>query len=294
MDGRFPQGAGVTYTAVYDLAVSPVSYDVIAFLVQARLIAGDNALHVAIEPKVDGGFSEGGFSRVWGGYDEAEARWRLWNIVIPACQLVGATVELRQVRGGKGAHFGHSIAPLVAAARAGTRIPQLRASDRARAIVNRRYPVDEASFRPITITMRRTGEPARDSDRDAWQVFRRRLEDAGRRVVFINDVRDELDLDSGGAMLSIDLRLALYERAAMNFGVQNGPMALCQFSAAPYLQFGCGGHLREGFAENWAKHWRDFGLAEGDQLPWAAENQRLVYAPDSAANILNSAVRAGL
>jgi hypothetical protein len=270
------------YIAVYDLAVSPVSYDFTTFL---ALAAGNAAqaglpLHVAIEPRRDGDFEGPDFCREWGGYGAAEARWRLWNIVIPACALANATVELRRERGGPGHRLTHHQGELLRLAREGFRFPPLRASDYAHQAIEARIG------RPlITITLRYDRkDPARNSRADDWHRAASVMRLAGYRV----DVLDDVGLlaegeDAADVALSVDLRLALYERAAMNFFVANGPAGLCWYSTAPFMSFNC----RLG-GEAWAKHWDDMGLPEGAQLPWAAADQILVYRPDTVPEIIGA------
>src|SRR3990167_10538791 len=163
-------------TAFYDLQFGPISFDFATWLVRARLEqrrAGAKRLHVVIVPKEDG---VGGFSRDWGGYDEAAGRWRLWHIVVACVPLAGATVTVAASRqqaealrtgscwwpAGK-AHF---MAPIVDAAKAGEAIPKLIPTDAARRYAGHWLNGD----RPlVTLTVRRQGsDPARNSNLDDW------------------------------------------------------------------------------------------------------------------------------
>jgi hypothetical protein len=258
----------------YDLAVSPISYDVLAFLVKARMAAnesGDDELHVNIVPKTDG---LGGFSRDWGNYDAEETRWRLWNIVIPACQLARATVSLLPNRDGfvaDGVAHHHSKELIQAG-----RIAKLSASPQAIAYVDE-YLAGYA--RPVvTITIRETEDAARNSDQRAWYLFMRSIENRFA-VIWLDDSRKQLAKLNA---LTVDLRCALYQRAAMNLFVANGPSALCWYTGAPFMIFNCGGV----HGENWRKHYEWLGLPDGKQLPWADHaRQKLIYKPDTFENI---------
>lgn len=264
--------------ADYDLAKGPISYDFAIWLVKALMWKEDQGadrLHVNIHPHTGG---LGGFARHWGGYDEAQTRWRLWNIVVPLCQLAGATVTVLPERGEIKTDFDHHAREIIAASRAGRLIPRLAATPHAQALA--RHWHDEAFSRPfVTITMRETFDPVRNSSRDAWEAFEQ-VALAQYFVVWLDDTAKALLRRSGAwAELSVDLRAALYQRAAMNLMVCNGPSALCFYTGAPILQFGAGQ------GENWKKHYEFLGLKEGDQFPWAHAHQRLIYKPDSYSNI---------
>lgn len=272
-------------TAFYDLEYGPVSFDFVTWLVRAmkeRDRIGANGLHVVIVPKEDG---LGGFSRHWGKHDEHAARWRLWHIVVAACPLASATVTVAASRfqaqnisrfagswwpEGK-AHF---MGPLVDAGRKGEAIPKLRATEAARHYVEEWLAPVNAPV--ITTTLRKQDtDPARNSDATAWAAFETWVVERGYAVVRLDDTHLALGQGRGYAELDPDLRLALYEQAAMNFIGNNGPQELLKFSAAPYRIVGLG-------LESWREHFRKyFHMEYGEQLPWAGPQQRLVYEPDT-------------
>lgn len=280
-----------TLTAFYDLAYGPVSFDFVTWLVRAmkeRDARKCDHLHVVIVPKEDG---LGGFSRHWGKHDEYAARWRLWHIAIASCPLAGATVTIAATREqadllisdepefseaywrpeGKA----HLMGPLVDAARAGERIPQLRATEAARRYVATwlagvKEPV-------VTLTLRgQDTDPERNSNMTAWVEFAAWLLASGYHPIRLEDTNVALGEGRGHAELDPDLRLGLYERAVMNCIGNNGPQELLKFSPAPYLIFGVA--LSEGWKEHFRKH---FHMQPGEQVPWAGVGQRLVYRPDS-------------
>lgn len=285
-----------TLTAYYDLAIGPVSFDVLGFLVQARMAQqrlGADALHVVIVPKAGG--VGGLFRDKTALYDAAEMEWRLWNIVIPACRLVKATVTLaqdwehaerinsgivwppdwrRQTLGA--AH--HHAREVIAAARAGERIPRLTASFHALRMVQ----VWFASMgRPVvTLTRRATYDDARNSNAAAWDALAAHADEHGFAVVDIQDTAQALRHGSGYAELSLDLRMACYQMAAMNWHANGGPSALCWYSHAPFV------HVAAAWPpQDWARHYAWLGLEVGQQLPWARDDQILLYEPDSPQNL---------
>jgi hypothetical protein len=73
--------------------------------------------------------------------------------------------------------------------------------------------------------------------------------------------------------MPLEERIAIYELASLNIGVNNGNMAVNYFSRRPYLSIKMlpPGGRSAGWIEG--KH----GLKVGDQMPWAAKNQRIVW-----------------
>jgi len=281
-----------TLTAVYDLAVGPVSFDFVPFLVRAMMAAEDAGcprLHVVIvpDPKGVGGM----FRDKTNLYDVHEMQWRLWNLVIPACQLAGASATLAT-------DFAHAsrlvgqdffpsgwssqslrkkeylVRPIVEAAKAGRKIPRLHASEHAKRSV--RHWMATGGRKLATITLRNTYEPGRNADRQAYASIAAALELDGYRVLRIEDTADELRNGSGYAGINLDLRMACYELAAVNIVGNNGPAQLLWFSDAPFVEFECAMPFKD-----WRKFWEqhigmDVGAAE--QLPWARPDQRFIYA----------------
>lgn len=277
-----------TLFAYCDLAFCPVSFDFVTWLVRAmkeRDDRGCNGLHVVVVPKDDG---LGGFSRHWGKHDEAATRWRLWHVVMASVPLAGATVTLAGSRddaakvghdsayrwwpGGK-AHF---MGPLVEAARKGEAIPKLQATAGARRYIET-WLDGFRSLKPlVTLTTRQqTTDPDRNSNPVAWEHFQTWLETQGIRPVVLSDANVALGQGRGFTEMDPDLRLALYERAKINLIGNNGPQELLKFSNASYLAFG------QALSPGWRDHFlKYFGMKFGDQLPWARDDQRLVYRRD--------------
>lgn len=275
-------------TAFYDLEYGPVSYDFATWLVRAmkeRDSRKCSGLHVVIVPKEDG---LGGFSRHWGNHDEHAARWRLWHIVVSCCPLAGATATIAASRDqahkisaaaesewwpeGK-AHF---MGPLIDAARGGEKIPLLRASEGARRYIREYLIRFSFNKKVITTTLRQQEtDPSRNSDLEAWSDLLRLAEQSGFAVFELDDTHVALQSGTAFVEQDPDLRLALYEQAAMNFIGNNGPQELLKFSSAPYRIVGLG-------IESWREHFRKyFHMEYGDQLPWATPQQKLVYKPDT-------------
>ncbi len=287
-----------TLTAFCDLALCPVSYDFVVWLMRAlveRDRRGCDHLHVVLVPHEQG---LGGFARNWGEHDEPATRWRLWHIVMDCIPLAGATVTLAASKAQSAAIFwgtvqqradaqmwqpqerSHLAGQLIEDCRAGKGFKTgLRPTEAARRYVAQWFDDDPRPL--ITLTTRRQETHAdRNSSHDAWDSFYGWLPESKYSVVRLEDSHDGLAHWEGcWAQISADLRLALYERAALNCIGTNGPAILLWFSGAPFLEFGFGLP-----AEVWAEHMeKHLSLKHGEQLPWATPNQRLVWRPDTFA-----------
>lgn len=279
-----------TLYAYYDLGIGPVSFDVVPFLIQARLAqaaAKAERLHFILVPAAGG--VDGVFRDKRNLYDAAEMHWRLWNIVVPACRLAGGTVtlatdwdEARRIPGPADPRWPQdwdrqslSRKPylqreVIEAARAGIVIPKLRVLEHARRAV--RQQIQRAGKPLVTLTLRNTYERERNADPALWEAFWQALR-YRYHVVRLYDTSDELAKGYGYGALNLELRAALYQEAVQNFHCHGGPMVLNWFLDAPFVVFGAA-HPHKYWRENWVKN---VGLAIGEQLPWARPDQRLRY-----------------
>lgn len=126
--------------------------------------------------------------------------------------------------------------------------------------------------------------PQRNSNLEAWTRFAGTLD---RPVVFVRDTAKAEEPIPGfeicpEASRDLHKRLALYRQAEMNFFVTNGPAGLAHYSTdIPYLNF---------FKEApgypcYDKAWMKEHIGFDEQMPWAAPNQRMIYADDTFENI---------
>jgi hypothetical protein len=281
----------VTVTCVVDLAVTPVSFDALVLMIKAEMhrkrICGDR-LHVCVV----------GEMRRKSQYDEHEARWRLVNIVLAAPHLLGATVSYvpdwpaakRTVNGTRAwpndwdrqtlKDRRHLVGDVITWSKAGEAVPRLSASEFASKKVREIY----ARFgKPVvTMTLRETYLPERNSVRGEWDRARRHIEGCGYAVVILEDTSVALAHGNGYGELNLDLRMAMYQEAALNLQANNGASSLCWFSEQPYLMFGAGFP-----AEEWKGLFVDQGLPLFETWPWASKGQKLVYGKENAAQIID-------
>ena len=88
------------------------------------------------------------------------------------------------------------------------------------------------------------------------------------------------------ASVDLDVRLALYERAKMNFFVPNGPYGLAIFTDVP--------HMVPMMMDPTETYWpytplfweKNMGIGEGDQWPWSGPHQRIIWGARDDCDVL--------
>jgi hypothetical protein len=284
-------------TAYYDLAVGPVSFDFVVFAIKAEMArrrAKFDRLHMVIVPFARG--VAGMFRDKTALYDEHEMRFRLWNICIPACALLGASVTLatdweqakklvtmapfppdwdRQTLKDRR----HLIGGVINASKDGEPVPMLQASEHARRKVKEAYAKLERPM--VTMTLRSTYLRERNSDRGAWDRAARHIEARGYGVALLEDTGVALSNGMGYGELNLDVRMACYQEAALNLQANNGAASLCWFSDRPYRMFGAGVP-----ADEWDGLFVKQGLPYGETWPWASPGQKIVYGPTTVEQIV--------
>jgi hypothetical protein len=272
-----PAAAAPTHTvdaadprwSTYDLGVAPISYDVVSFLALAK---NRGVKHIDIVPGEHFGFRDDGWYQK---ADVAEKHFRLWNIVVPACQLAGMTVAVHGDRS-KAVRTLYRPEPLYVE---GIREDVFHASEHARRWV-RRWLAKRGLTRPVVITLRESHWPSRNSNMDAWRRF---AEETNAVVVPDSDGDTEFGHVFDG--VNMDRRLALYEEALVNMGANGGPLSLCFLTRRiPYLMFKLVSDYPASTPEAYARR----GFPVGSQYKWAGPNQRLVWADDDYETIRNA------
>ena len=126
----------------------------------------------------------------------------------------------------------------------------------------------------------------RNINLDDWHKFYEFLLGEGHDVVVIADHEDYFSGKAykgydwevcDAACLNVELRMAVYEAAQLNFCSSNGPAALMYFSNAKFLQFDQlrADHLGKNF---WLKV---NGIPVGESFPWFNNLQKLVWKDSS-------------
>ncbi len=298
--------------AFYDLAVAPLTFDFLWHLVAAELERrkrGLTSIHLVIVPgKKDGVRQEDSdYDRV---VDAKSRLARITNILVPACSFLptisGITVassrdEVQlQLDRFAPAHilpsgyepvlpsYISSKGPLDAARSGETNIGVLRATEYDLDKVDR-WLASRAPKRVVTITLREYQfMPARNSNLAAWSAFARTLDPETYSVVFVRDTDAAFEPappELAGlttfpeAAFNLGLRMALYERAFVNLGVNNGPMGLCWLNERTcYLTFKM---IAPNVPQTHPDYFGFLGFEVGHSLPFARPGQQFIWDTDS-------------
>ncbi len=209
------------------------------------------------------------------------------NVMRPLLKLVGAVENYDAINGRR--YNDHAVLkPTVDFFNQGMTIPKLKCTPEAAASLLRDFPEDNSY---VSITLREaTHFDHRNSNLPEWIKFANYLKDQGIRVIFLRDTAKAYDPIEGfetypAASLDVDVRFGFYERALANFGCANGPMTMCLFSNKPVYIF-----TQISSSDNYSAntpHWwiTNNGITEGQQFPWCADNQRIVWLDDNFENI---------
>jgi len=277
---------GAVLTAVYDLAVSPPTFDFLGFLVSAeryRIERGLPSMRVLVAPGPDSGFRRDNLPP-----REPERRHQmLQSIVLPMARLLPSCVEARMldeqdsISGEvfpigwsvrcRAAHYGTD--KIVQALQAGCVPLQAKPQKRDKNL--------------IVITVRQSDAwPTRNSNLPAWLSLAATLKAEGLRPLFIPDgweVRGFKPYETDAkAALDLHRRAALYERARLCLFVNNGPMAMAMFQAkARSLVFKMCAADAPSCSPN---YFAGCGLPVGSQI--GRPDHRIVWSDDDAGTLI--------
>jgi len=184
-----------------------------------------------------------------------------------------------------------SSRPCLEAARAGEReIAVLRATpERLRNVDAWLAARGLADRRLVTITLRGYSYmPVRNSNLDAWVGFAQGLDRKRYAVVFVPDTDQTIEGIPAElhafpllpeAAWNVGLRMALYQRAYLNLGVNNGPMGLCWLNrTTPYATLKM---APAGVPQTTLEYFNTLGFEAGQSLPFATPAQKLVWEDDT-------------
>lgn len=145
---------------------------------------------------------------------------------------------------------------------------------------------------PVVITLRNYDHsPGRNSRNEAWLAFARELDHDVYAPIFVHDTETAMRPPPGdfsdeviceAASWNLEIRVALFERAWLNLSVMHGPMELCWYiQPARYVVF-----LKVGaspqtepavFAQN--------GQTIGEDFDFCMPHQHIAWCEDSLENI---------
>lgn len=268
--------------AFYDFAVSPYSFDFAIFLMCTMAQDCDEVVIVPGKRMVS---MPDGSVREFQKCTEGEQEYRLNNLMLGLCPkaiVCGSREEAATLW-----HEGcfppdYTIEKPVAAHTLGwimrqTRIhPFMPAPEKVKELEADGWKRENMAV----ITIRDTHiKSARNSHVAEWIAAADWIKEHGLVPVFIPDTEkpdekfgDHLSVPK--AALDVQYRLALYEAATVNLGVNNGPMALNLFSRRPMLYFR---PITHGYPESEEAFWRKNGVPINSQPPWFSNLQRIIW-----------------
>jgi hypothetical protein len=277
-------------TAYYDLAVSPATYDIVAFLSHAERVrrdAGEDNLRIVMLPGPVNGFRA---DRLWPHSLTERIRMRDRVALPMARMLPRAEVTLLANRPPEARRpadaigWGQRLYGLrrhVAALAVGVRPLRLREDCRAGLAGGPARNI-------VTITLREAEHwPERNSNLDAWHAAACAIRAMGYLVMVVRDTRQagaRFGEFASPATASIDLeaRAQLYRSAALNLFVNNGPAWFAVALDVPVMIFKM---VAAGGPTCTAAYFAGCGLPVGSQLP-GADHQRIVWADDTENEIV--------
>jgi tetratricopeptide (TPR) repeat protein len=242
--------------AFYDEAVSPTSFDFISFVIQseaARRKAHLDGVQFFIVPS---GEFDGHHDNTQ--FDEAHARWRLSNVVVPICWLLpscrGVSVcSTRQYASDSFKELGENIFPrgytvetpidrhhtgwTIIASTLGEDIYFVKAADQAKDYARQWIEQHAKGKKCIPITLREAPfGTQRNSDPAVWSAVAHQMLKDGYFPVLIRDIDralEKLPPEYEGiptfpeAAFNLELRIAFYEESHFCMFVANGPAQIC-------------------------------------------------------------------
>lgn len=236
---------------LYDLSNRPASFDVVTCIATAM---ASGIKHVRF---VYGQWKPKNYS-----LKQAEERWR--SIVEPAPALFGLTYSIGERRGRE---INHLLRAATEVYKQTGRIGKITIP-----CVAKDSKISKISKDYVTLTLRKSRNPERDSNEEESRKFAERCD---RKVIILEDNED--------SSLSLHDRMTLYAGAYTNIMVMNGPATLCFHSDAPYIVMRVIGCERSGSTSPSSS--ASNGITPGFQFPWANENQRMSYLTDTCENL---------
>jgi hypothetical protein len=263
--------------AIYDLRTMPASYDILTFLVVAKSKGADEIQFIP----------EFGPNRK--PYSIDEKQFRLTHIIYPMCSLMGLGYSTYRIQGYEieWSDKPHFLCEILKEYRNNPNLRWPQPSERAKEIVQAEFPEP-----PVVITLRETYTEGRNSNLKEWGKFADHVY-KDNDVVFIRDTAKWNDDIRGNygicfptfpiASIDLDIRLALYQHAKINFSVGGGPTILLHYSQdIPYRTFKM---AYGGYKSSSVDFLTEMGFPPGSQFPWHSKDQKIVWEDDTFDNL---------
>jgi hypothetical protein len=242
----------------YDLRRESPSYDFVVFLAlceQSRLLMQKESFYVYINTDIHQHYKDTVYD--W--------KWRITHLLMPLAMMMP---NCRGVGiGSDGKWLGHYILNLKKDIYFDENFGHITAGKRA---------LDSVKSYDHVITLReRSLEPARNSG-DGWDIFRKY-----DKTLIIPDTETMFTLQN----VNIELRMATYQKAGMNWGVSNGCLALCVLNPLiPYRVLKI--ETPSVVSTNIRYIMRSSGIRRGGSPKIATKDQKYIWKEDTVENIL--------
>jgi hypothetical protein len=294
-DGMFPHMARTVMrdsqvrvlTAIYDMQVAPPTYEIFTFLSAAekyRLDKGFDCIDLIFLPGPMFGFRDDGLPP-----SVPERQSMLHRVCVSGARLLPSVRNVHVMTARSHISSQDVFPPDWTNDRPRFAYGPKYQKNGLRCLVSTQAARDEINRlfqkKYATITLREAEYwPSRNSNLKAWDAAARELQWSGVEPVIIPDTHGAgipKFKNFWPAAWDVDLRMALYESAEMNFFVSNGPMSLCILGAekCPYTTF----ILRDGSPATNEEFLAANGVNIGDQ--WS-ENGRAYYEDDTVESVV--------
>jgi len=301
-----------TLYAVYDLDVSPMTFDIVHFLCLAdieRREQGCDFIQPILVPGAAGRYRQGTAHDNL--FDEAQKDWRLNHMIIPSCWHlpVSRSLILCEDREQANSILDNVQGPIypenytvdeptkgwepykfVVQSCKGKELGSVEATDQGREYARRWIDSHAQGKKVVAITLRETKYlDFRNSDVESWLTFARSLDPEIYFPVILRD-HDRIFEPAGPefeglalfpeAVVNLEVRAAFYELAYLNVFLASGPTEYCWMnSAVRYVMF-----VPWALVEDPAVQW-SVGMPVGAQLPFATPYQKWVWEKDTPETI---------
>ncbi len=276
--------------ALYDMSMCPASYDFLTFCIvaKAQCKAMNEKCHVIFKQD----FSKPNRKP----YPVKEKMFRMSHVLFPICTAMGLSystegsmevfpnIEESQMLRSKDCPY--QLLQILNQYKE-TPLEWPQPSERAKEMVRKEFPEP-----PVVITLRETYTEGRNSNLNEWLAFGDYVYESNE-IVFVRDTSkwNELLPDEEFSLLStfpiasidLDIRLALYQHAKINFSVGGGPTILLHCSQEiPYRTFKM---LYEGYKSSASEFLTKMGFPSGSQFPWHTKDQKVIWEDDTFENL---------
>lgn len=269
----------------YEVSLEPICFDFIPWLINCKMIQaregvkGPTRIHFLRNKSRDN-------------FADPEYRSQFFETVMyPAIGLFGCVHDIEAGMKSRTV-ANYTYRPIVEAAEEGEEVPRIKVPTKTMEAMKEHL----AGVEPVVITLREHRYYThRNSGLTDWLRFAEYLQERGEHVIFVRDFAHADEEITGfdtfpAASRDLHVRAALYEHAKCNLFVSNGPATLAVFGSRPWLQFiVCDVSERNHYLQNTPDWWfLQHGIGPGQQFPWSAANQRIVWKPDTYENMVEA------